>query len=102
MPETTRRVAITLVAATDEDPQRVMVGMLGAVRTARPDLDIDYTAYAGSLLDNIGPGIERRVRGQVAAEIRALADQFGSAKSLAMGSEAETLRWAADRIEEAR
>lgn len=41
---------------------------------------------------------ERQVREQVAAEIRALADQFGSANSLAMGAEAETLRWAADRI----
>lgn len=42
MPETTRRVNVTLVAVTDEDAHQVMAGVLDAVRNALPGLAIDY------------------------------------------------------------
>lgn len=42
MPDTTRRVAVTLVAITDEPAHKVMAGMLDAVRNALPGLAIDY------------------------------------------------------------
>lgn len=43
MAETTRRVAVTLIAATDEPAHHVMAGMLDAVRNALPDLAIHST-----------------------------------------------------------
>ncbi len=43
MTDTTRRVAVTLIAATDEPAHQVMAGVLDAVRNALPGLDIDYT-----------------------------------------------------------
>lgn len=43
MPETTRRVAVTLIAATDEHAHQVMAGMLDAVRTHLPELPIHST-----------------------------------------------------------
>lgn len=43
MTDTTRRVAVTLVAVTDEDAHQVMAGVMDAVRNALPSLAIDYT-----------------------------------------------------------
>lgn len=39
---TSRRVNVTLTAATDEDAHQVMAGVLDAVRNALPGLAIDY------------------------------------------------------------
>lgn len=49
MIDTNRRVAVTLVAATEEDAHQVMAGVLDAVRNALPGLNIDYTT--NSVLD---------------------------------------------------
>lgn len=56
MPDTTRRVAVTLVAATDEDAHQVMAGVLDAVRNRLPGLAIDYaTNSAFDLAENDEP-----------------------------------------------
>ena len=44
MTDTTRRVAISLVAITDEDAHHVMAGVLDAVRNALPGLRIDHAS----------------------------------------------------------
>ncbi|MUN41428.1 hypothetical protein [Actinomadura litoris] len=47
MPDTTHRVAVTLVAITDDDAHQVMARMLDAVRNALPELAIDYATNSG-------------------------------------------------------
>ncbi|WP_242890202.1 hypothetical protein [Actinomadura litoris] len=44
MTQTTRRVAVTLVSATDENAHQVMAGMLDAVRNALPALAVVGTS----------------------------------------------------------
>lgn len=44
MTDTTRRVAVTLIAATDEPAHQVMAGMLDAVRNRLPELAIHSTS----------------------------------------------------------
>jgi hypothetical protein len=51
MPETSRRVAVTLIAATDENAHQVMAGVLDAVRNALPDLAIHSTTTSAFDLD---------------------------------------------------
>jgi hypothetical protein len=51
MPETSRRVAVTLIAATNEDAHQVMAGMLDAVRGALPGLAIHSTTTSAFDLD---------------------------------------------------
>src|SRR3954469_5719177 len=59
MTETTRRVAITLIAVTDEDPHQVMAGVLDAVRNARPGLAIAYaTNSALDTADDDEPAVQ--------------------------------------------
>lgn len=60
MPDTTRRVAVTLVAITDEPAHKVMAGMLDAVRNALPGLAIDYATNSAFDLaeDDAEPSVQ--------------------------------------------
>lgn len=51
MTETTRRVAVTLIAATSEPAHQVMAGMLDAVRNRLPELAIHSTTTSAFDMD---------------------------------------------------